>query len=121
MRADDSRLSARKGSWLLVCLFLAAALGMAACSDDSSSGNLVGTPEASDFDDCLDELEALAEAHNADGSLADILSIEREREDGKDVWGVELSNGTEIEFDEATCEVLEIEHGDDDEGGDDDD
>ncbi|HEY7530941.1 MAG TPA: hypothetical protein VIC56_09725 [Gemmatimonadota bacterium] len=98
-------------------LLLAALLAIA-CSGDGE--NLVGTPREAEFDSCRDELAALAESRNADGTPADILVIEEEREGGRDVWGVELSNGVEIEFDAATCEVLEIEHGDDDSGGDDD-
>jgi hypothetical protein len=105
---------------LLGILLLPALLGAAACSDGDGP-NLVGTAREAEFDSCRDELAALAEARNADGTPAEILVIEEEREGGRDVWGVELSNGVEIEFDAATCEVLEIEHGDDDAGGDDDD
>jgi hypothetical protein len=102
-------------------LLVAALVGIAACSSGDGP-NLVGTAQEAQFDECRDELAALDEARNPDGTPAEILVIEREREGGRDVWGVELSNGVEIEFDAGTCEVLEIEHGDDDgPGGDDDD
>lgn len=119
MRTAQHHARAAARSSLRAFLFLAGLLAAAACSSGDGP-NLVGTAQEAQFDECRDELAALDEARNADGTPAEILVIERESEGGHDVWGVELSNGVEIEFDAGTCEVLEIEHGDDDgPGGDD--
>ncbi|MGH9196519.1 MAG: hypothetical protein ACRD1T_12355, partial [Acidimicrobiia bacterium] len=68
----------------------------------------------------LDSVRAENGWTEADGVT--VARIEQEQEGGIDVYGVELSNGVEIEFASGeNCRVLEIEHGDDDAGGDDDD
>jgi hypothetical protein len=117
MRVEERQTRASGRSWIPGCLFLAAALVATACSDNEP--NLVGTAQQAEFEaDCSGALAGIPEAQGAE-----IEAIEREREGGIDVWGVELSNGVEIEFasGEGGCRVLEIEHGDDDAGGDDDD
>lgn len=122
MRAGEQQTRAARRSWITGCLFLvlAVAIGAAACSGGDGP-NLLGTPEQADFDAACSAELAAVQAENGWGD-ATISAIEREREGGHDVWGVELSNGVEIEFatDEG-CRLLEIEHGDDDDGGDDDD
>ena len=100
-------------------LFLAVALGAAACSGDGP--NLLGTPQQAEFDEACSAELAAVQAENG-WAETEIVTIEREREDGIDVWGVELDNGVEIEFAaDQGCRLLEIEHGDDDAGGEDDD
>ena len=122
MRAGDQNTRACRRLWIAGCLFLGVALGAAACSDGDGS-NLLGTPQAELFNDkCGDALTQVIAEHPEWGNPTPV-TIEREREDGINVWGVELSNGVEVEFaeDDPGCRVLEIEHGDDDAGGDDDD
>jgi hypothetical protein len=115
MRAADQRPRAGRRSRLPGCLLLAGLLGLAACGSEGS-GNLLGTPQAQEFLDstCAQQLEELYPG-------AQIRAIEREREGGHDVWGVELDNGREVEFDANDCELLEDEPADgddDDDGGD---
>ena len=119
MRPADQQLRAGTRSWVVPALLLTVAVGAAACSGDGP--NLMGTVQQAEFEEaCLAELEEVQRANGWED--AEIVVIEREREGGIDVWGVELSNGVEIEFASGEgCRVLEIEHGDDDAGGDDDD
>jgi len=122
MKPGQEQSRAGKHLWIAGCLFMAVVLGPAACSEGDGQ-NLVGTPQPELFNEnCSAALETV-KAENGWGSDVTVVTIEREREDGINVWGVELSNGVEIEFaeDEPGCRVLEIEHGDDDVGGDDDD
>jgi hypothetical protein len=68
----------------------------------------------------IDEDEAVAIAREAyPGTEAQ--AVESEREGGRLLFEVELSNGVEVEIDAATGEIVETEQGDDDAAGDDED
>jgi hypothetical protein len=118
MRAAQQQTRARRRSWMVGCLFMGVSLGAAACSGGDGP-NLLGTAQQADFEQACSEELAAVQAEHGWGD-AEVVAIEREREDGIDVWGVELNNGVEIEFAaDQECRLLEIEHGDDDSDGDD--
>jgi uncharacterized membrane protein YkoI len=50
---------------------------------------------------------------------AEVREIESEKEGGRLLWEVELSNGVEVEIDLTTAEIVDSEQGDDGEDGDD--
>ena len=121
MRPADQQQRASLRSWVVASLLLIFAVGAAACS---GGDNILGTPQAELFTEkcgtALDSVRAENGWTEADGVT--VARIEQEEEGGIDVYGVELSNGVEIEFASGEdCRVLEIEHGEDDAGGDDDD
>lgn len=120
MRATAHHLRAGMRHGVVTFLLLTVALGVAACSGGDGA-NILGTPQQAEFETACNE--ALAQVRVENGwESAEIVAIEREREDGIDVYGVQLDNGVEIEFaSDEGCRVLEIEHQDDDDEGEDDD
>lgn len=121
MRPVHEQVRTGRRCWVVISLLLTLVVGAAACS---GGDNILGTPQAGLFNEkcgaALDSVRADNGWTDADGVT--VARIEQEQEGGIDVYGVELSNGVEIEFASGEdCRVLEIEHGDDDAGGDDDD
>ncbi len=84
-------------------------------SDEESNGELLGTPLLEPAVGLI-EVQEIAIEGQADAAVE---SVELEGEDGRLVYEVTLGNGTEIEIDATTGEVLETEQGDDGEDEDD--